>query len=235
MAPTKIFLPFMSYGGMVHTDYMTSVLELSRCLYGAGVGVCFTTIKCESLVSRGRNGAVALFLQSDATHILFIDTDLKFDPKAVLAMLQLNVGMVGGTYPKKAVDDSAYGMSFANSGRVQPTKVDGVYLVDYLPGGFMLIQRSTIEKIQDSGCVAKYTNNLPMYESVEGSRSEHYDLFPCPIVNGIYLSEDYGFCDACKRAEVPVFMYSNVTFTHYANNYPFEGNFEEKRRLEKVD
>lgn len=231
----KLFIPFMSYGGMVHTNYMTSMLELSRFLHTHGIDMSFATIACESLVSRGRNGATALFMQTDATHLMFVDTDLKFDPKAVVAMLGLGVDVVGGTYPKKVNDDSPYGLSFANAGRVMATKVDGVYLADYLPGGFMLIRRSAIEKIQKSGVAAKYTNNMPMYESVENARSEHYDLFPCPIVRGIYMSEDYGFCELCKRAEIPVYLYSNVKFTHYANNYPFKGNFEDKRRLEKVD
>lgn len=229
----KIFIPFMSYGGMVHTEYMTSMLELSLCLRAADVGVCFTTIKCESLVSRGRNGAIALFLKTDADYILFIDTDLRFDPSAVLKMLKLGVGVVGGAYPKKAKDDSPYGLSFANSGRVVSTKVDDVYLVDYLPGGFMLIQRSAIEKIQDSGCALKYRNNLKMYET-STEFTDHYDMFPCPIVNGTYLSEDYGFCNLCKQAEVTVFLYSNITFTHYANNYPFTGNLEDKLRLENI-
>lgn len=225
----------MSYGGMVHTDYMTSMLVLEGKLRDAKVGLSYATIKCESLVSRGRNGAVALFMQSGASHLLFVDTDLNFDPDAILKMLSLNVGVVGGSYPKKGKDNSKYGLSFANSGRLVKTKVDKVYKADYLPGGFLLIKRETIEKLQQSHHVAKYKNQLSMYSVSDKVDEYHYDIFPCPIVNEIYLSEDYGFCHLCHLCEIPVFLYSDITFTHFANNFPFKGNLEEKLLMEPLN
>ena len=230
---TKLFIPFMSYGGMVHTDYMTSMLVLTKILSESGIDACFSTIKCESLIPRGRNGAVALFMQSDATHILFIDTDLKFDASAVLNMLRADAEVIGGSYPKKSKDNTKYGLSFAQAGEIHPTKIDNIYKASYLPGGFMLIKRSAIKKLQLSNFTRKYKNQLNFYSTVNDT-DYHYDLFPCEIVNDIYLSEDYGFCHLCHLEKIPIFLYSDITFTHFANNYPFTGNLEDKIKMEKL-
>ena len=41
--------------------------------------------------------------RSDASHLLFIDSDIHFQPEDVIAMLALDKDVIGGPYPKKAI------------------------------------------------------------------------------------------------------------------------------------
>lgn len=59
----------------------------------------------ESLITRARNLLVDSFLQTDCTHLLFIDSDIEFRPKDVLELLSLcdEKDIVCGPYPKKNI------------------------------------------------------------------------------------------------------------------------------------
>jgi hypothetical protein len=65
--------------------------------------VQFSFLFNESLITRGRNYLAHEFLESDATHLMFIDADIDFDPKDVIALLAMNKPVIGGPYPKKCI------------------------------------------------------------------------------------------------------------------------------------
>jgi hypothetical protein len=56
----------------------------------------------DSLVSRARNNLVAKAMNDkDCTHIMFIDTDITWDPVDILKLLVSNKCLSGGVYPLK--------------------------------------------------------------------------------------------------------------------------------------
>lgn len=64
----------------------------SRVLYLSG----------DAIVSRVRNGAIAEFMsQPNATHLLFLDSDIDFDPMTVIRMLKSGFPFTCAAYPKK--------------------------------------------------------------------------------------------------------------------------------------
>lgn len=68
----------------------------SRILYLAG----------DAIVSRVRNGAIAEFASDrSATHLLFLDSDIEFDPRTVLRMLRSDYPFTCAAYPKKTYPD----------------------------------------------------------------------------------------------------------------------------------
>jgi protein-L-isoaspartate(D-aspartate) O-methyltransferase len=69
-----------------------------------GIATKFSFLFNESLITRARNYLVDEFLhRSDCTHMLFLDSDISFDPKDVIALLALDKDVIGGPYPKKAI------------------------------------------------------------------------------------------------------------------------------------
>lgn len=57
----------------------------------------------EDLV-RVRSRYVRRFLETDATHMLFLDADVCAAPRAIRAILELDLDVVGIPYPKKKID-----------------------------------------------------------------------------------------------------------------------------------
>jgi hypothetical protein len=58
----------------------------------------------ESLVTRARNNLMAKMMTNEkATHFMFIDADIRFQPEAILMMLSADKDVIGGLYPKKAL------------------------------------------------------------------------------------------------------------------------------------
>ena len=54
-----------------------------------------------SLVTQGRNLCVAGFLDSKATHLLFIDSDIYFQAQSIFQMLKADKDIIGVPYPIK--------------------------------------------------------------------------------------------------------------------------------------
>jgi sorbitol-specific phosphotransferase system component IIBC len=70
-----------------------------------GVQLMLDTTENESLVHRARNISVARFMQkaTQATHFLFIDADVHFEPEAVMRLLSSGHDVSCAVYPKKVI------------------------------------------------------------------------------------------------------------------------------------
>ena len=101
---TKIFIGTPCYGGMITADYFKSCMQLVALAASKKIELQFGTIGNESLITRARNTLVQLFMDGDYTHLLFIDSDIAFNPEVVIRMLEYNKDVVTGIYPRKTID-----------------------------------------------------------------------------------------------------------------------------------
>lgn len=101
----KLFICTPMYGGQANGLYVKSILDLQGMLNHYGIESRFSFLFNESLITRARNYLVDEFLRNtDFTHLLFLDSDIGFDPNDVLAMLALDKDIIGGPYPKKSIN-----------------------------------------------------------------------------------------------------------------------------------
>ena len=109
----KIFVATPMYGGQCHGMYTKSTADLSRLCQHYGIDVRFFYLFNESLITRARNYCVDEFLRSDYTHLMFIDSDIGFDPNDILSLAVLadpedhneetRKEIICGPYPKKTI------------------------------------------------------------------------------------------------------------------------------------
>ena len=105
----SLFIATPMYGGVNHGLYMKACLDLQGLCFQYGVQAKFSFLFNESLITRARNYLVDEFLyRSDCTHMLFIDSDIHFDARDVMALLALDKDVAGGPYPKKAIKTNSY-------------------------------------------------------------------------------------------------------------------------------
>ena len=104
----KLFVATPMYGGMCAGMYTRSISDLAAMCAKYQIQLQLYFLFNESLITRARNYCVDEFMRSDATHLMFIDSDIGFDPNDVLALLGMMsddspYDVMGGPYPKKCI------------------------------------------------------------------------------------------------------------------------------------
>lgn len=197
MRKKKIFIGTPMYGGQCHGMYTKSCNDLSAMCANMGIELRFFYLFNESLITRARNYICDEFIRSDFTHLVFIDSDIGFNPHDVLAMVALadedensDKDIVCGPYPKKCIawERIAAAVEYGippdgNPASLEQYVGDFVFNpvggaqrmaigepVEVLEGGtgFMCIQRKVFDKYAiEYKDIAAY---LP-----DHNRSEHFD------------------------------------------------------------
>ena len=85
------------YGGMCTSEYTQSLLNLSESANKSDVKLTTIFLGNESLIQRGRNTVAHHFMNlPDATHLLFIDADIKFRTEDIVRMIQADKSLIIG-------------------------------------------------------------------------------------------------------------------------------------------
>ena len=248
----KIFVATPMYGGMAHGLYIKSCLDLQSIMGKYGVDVKFSFLFNESLITRARNYLVDEFLRSsDFTHLLFLDSDIHYNPQDILALLALNKEVIGGPYPKKSINWGNIAHAARNHPDLDPKELEGLvgeYVFNVVKGtqqfqvtdplevmeigtGFMLVQRQVFDKMKEAYPMIKYKPDHVGQKHFDGSRYIHayfdtvIDTDDSPTGGGSerYLSEDYMFCQMWRKIGGKVFLCPWMK-TQHIGTYPFSGN-----------
>ena len=102
----KIFVATPMYGGQCHGMFTKACVDLGMLATKYGGDIKFFYLFNESLITRARNYLVDEFLRSGYTHLMFIDSDVSFNPNDVLSLAAISdpesdMDIVCGAYPKK--------------------------------------------------------------------------------------------------------------------------------------
>ena len=232
----KLFVATPCYGGQCLGLYAKACLDLQAICIQYGIECRFSFIFNESLITRARNYLVDEFIhRSGCTHLLFIDADVSFDPKDVIAMLALDKDVIGGPYPKKTIK-LRDGFS--------PTDLDqvtGDFVFNPVPGttsfrvtepvevmeigtGYMMVKREVFDKFKEAYPELNYKPDHIGQANFDGSRYIHayFDTVIDPESHR-YLSEDYMFCQWARKIGVKIWLCPWMKTTH-VGTYGFQGD-----------
>src|ERR1700749_3135240 len=74
-----VFIATPMYGGMASGIYTVSMVQLSAVFFRNRVDSLYAVTSSESLVPNARNVLANQFLESQATHLMWIDSDIGFN------------------------------------------------------------------------------------------------------------------------------------------------------------
>ena len=245
---SKFFIATPCYGGQLMEPYFRSVIKLMTFFNNHKIPLAFGTIANESLVTRARNVLLAYFLNSDYTHMLFIDSDIEFNVDDVLKLYAANKDVAVGAYPKKGVNwqrikdsmiknpekeesdkeiaahGSDYAINFQFIDREAKTigVENGLIKLHDAGTGFMMIKREAILKLIKAYPDLKYNNDVNIQSGLE---DQFYALFDTMIdpIDRRYLSEDYTFCRRWQDIGGDIFLDPSISLNHYGH-FCFQGN-----------
>ena len=245
---SKFFIATPCYGGQLQEPYFRSVIKLMTFFNNHKIPLAFGTIANESLVTRARNVLLAYFLNSDYTHLLFIDSDIEFNVDDVLKLYAADKDVVVGAYPKKGVnwqrikenmvknpdkqesdkDIAAHGSDYAINFQFidRETKTigveNGLIKLHDAGTGFMMIKREAILKLIKAYPELKYNNDVNIQSGLEDHFHALFDTMIDPI-DRRYLSEDYTFCRRWQDIGGDIFLDPSISLNHYGS-FCFQGN-----------
>ena len=98
----SVFIAMPCYDS-VKIGTMISIIKLIQQLAKSGIAVGINTIR-SPLIHQGRNYLTSLFLTTEYSHLLFIDSDVEFKPEAVLRMLVAKKDICTTPYRVKTED-----------------------------------------------------------------------------------------------------------------------------------
>lgn len=199
------------YGRQVTDLYTGSLIKLTLACQSRGVRLQVQLTGSDALITRARQNIVAHFLHIEAaTHLLFIDADIGFDPDQVFRLLDFNAAMAAAVYPIKRVDWEkiaaaveagrrplhsaalSYMIEFPGHGPIETR--DGFARVSFAGTGFLMIQRQALAAMMEHYPELRYAHDHKPNDKLSGSPYRSA-LFNCMIdENGVYLSEDFSFC-----------------------------------------
>jgi len=213
---TKLFIATPAYGEVFYSSYVQSLMRLLPELARRRWDSLYVTTSFSD-IAESRNALLTRwFDETDASHLLFIDADMGFEPSLVMDMLELNEPLVGVVAPKRKVDLDRLAQSAPESGNAASVRQsiaqahefvikgagrgsrNGFIRVEGCGAGILLIRRDCIEKMlqqmpEISDDTAGYTSPLGqgmhrMIRAFEPLRLEQ-----------ARLSEDFAFCYRWRR------------------------------------
>ena len=234
MTDTNIFIATPCYGGMVTSRYMHSTVGLLNLGRDLGFRVSLNLLGNESLITRARNQLVSRFLDDPtATHLLFIDADIGFDPRQAARMLAFEENVVAGMYPLKMLDWTSGAPRAVGGEAVETAPLryvgapcegaeaearDGFVTGTYAGTGFMMIRREALLQMAAAYPHLRFrmTHAGSMQTGLPTFSPNQYAFFDCMIEpeTGVYLSEDYTFCRLWRAVGGKVWLDTKGALTH---------------------
>jgi len=246
----KLFVATPMYGGQCHGAYTKAITDLMILCTKYGIEAKLFFIFNESLVQRARNYLTDEFVRSGYDHMIFIDSDIHFEPQDVLVMMHFaasrdDMDVVCGPYPKKAISwekiKIAVDKGYADKNPNQLEEFVGDYVFNPADGvtqfrvdepiqvkesgtGFMLITREALQKYDKAFPGQSYKPDHVRTANFDGSREimAYFDCVICPDTKR-YLSEDYMFCYYAQKVGLKVWLNPWMKLQH-VGSYVFGGS-----------
>lgn len=238
----KIFVATPMYGGMCAGFYTQAIIQLLTTCQANGVDVEYSFMFNESLITRARNSLTHTFMQTDCSHLMFIDADIKFRAEDIIHMIRAEKDILCGIYPKKEINWHSVKAAMDRGVPFDQLKSHTgsfvVNLVNYVGEvtvpvnqpveifnggtGFMLIKREVFDKLGES--VPSYSNDVVDLGGKMKQSEPIKEFFTTSIEPGTnrLLSEDYHFCRIWRETGGQVHAAPWCQLSHIGT-YAFEG------------
>ena len=206
----KILVAIPAYDRKITVETARALLneQAAAALTGDEVSVRFVP-GC-SLITQARNHAVRDFILSDADKMVFVDSDVAWEPGSVIKLAKYEEDFVGGGYRYKAEEEN-YPVGFLPK-PVFP-KENGLIEVASLPGGFLALSRNVFDRLR-----AAHKNRGYRFQDLN-----FHAFFHCPPGDG----EDGAFCRDWTDLGEKIWLDPNLTLTHVEGGKKYTGNIGE--------
>jgi hypothetical protein len=212
----KVLIATPAYDGRLDVWYTTSLVNAVRVAQANDIYLHPVFMSYDALIQRARNDLFRLAVEGEYDDMIFIDSDIEFDPMWIMELLSYKedivdaYDVVGGTYRKKTDSAELYAVKTEN---LVPSE-NGLIEVKCLGTGFVKLSRKAFMALWGSS--EKYQN-----EGREGRM-----VCDVKVIDGELVSEDNVMFIKLRQLGFKVWLASHMTCVHVGTK-KFYGNFDD--------
>ena len=222
----KVVLYTGFYNRQAVAPYCDSLVKTVMVLEKLNIAYDYWCCPSDFHVERHFSTSMTKFLNSDYTDFFNIDSDISWDPTAVVRFLLHPEEVVAASYRMKNRWDVNLGHLVTKDGEYMGKMLkDGTALLEAtrVPLGFARIKKSAVQKY-----VEKYPDEW--FHTDEGKA---YNFIMNEVRDNIFVSMDYSFAERMRSVVGQLWIDPNVTLGHWGmSEYPL--NLDKHLRAQKV-
>lgn len=135
--PKKILIATPSYDGRLDVWYVNSLVNTVRLAQEKGITLVPVFMSYDALIQRARNDLFRIAVDSGVDDMIFIDSDMEWNPEWIMEMVSRSEDILGGTARKKTDDAEIY----VAKTRDLTTHANGLIKCEGLGTGFVKLSR----------------------------------------------------------------------------------------------
>jgi len=253
----RVHVATPAYDGKVDADFASSMLMAGQLCSLNMVEVSTAILGNGAFIEIARNVLVKEFLEAEElkhfTHFMFVDADLKFEPRAMPGLVRSGLPVTSGGYCRRQ-EDVSYPIRWTPLPKKSPKEPsrlwmnDGGWLrTDRVPTGFLCIERGVLEEMTRRAIAGEFpydNEGKPGVVELPDKGRTPWLFYTKIDDQGRFTGEDFCWCDdymALYEAGVfdePIWVWPDFDFVHggYHCNYQHYlaqevGKYKPKRRL----
>ncbi|MFI6312725.1 hypothetical protein ACIBEK_21690 [Nocardia fusca] len=194
-------------GGNIERGCAEGLLELER------RGYPVWRVHGFAAIDQGRSQIATDALAQGFDELMWIDSDIRFDPDSVELLRAHDLPLVSGIYPKKGLRELACSL-LPETERIHFGQGGGLLEIRYAAGGFLLTRRAVYEKMAEH-------EGLPVCNRRFGRGTVPYFLpllLPEDDGEHWYLGEDYAFCERARRSGFDILADTRIRLEHIGSH-----------------
>jgi hypothetical protein len=207
--PRKVLIATPAHDGRLDVWYTTSLVNTIRVAQANDIFVHPVFMSYDALVQRARNDLIRLAVEGEYDDLIFIDSDMEWNPMWIMSLLERQEDVVGGTTRKKTDEAEVYVVKASDL----TVHDSGLIKAEALGTGFVRLSRKAFLALWDSS---------PAYQN-EGRECRM--VCDVQIVDGQLYSEDTILFRKLADLGFDVWLDPRMTCNHLGTK-KFCGSFE---------
>jgi GT2 family glycosyltransferase len=209
----NILIATPSYDGRVDVHYLDSLRHTEALGRKRGINFNPVFIAYDALVQRARNDLIKMAVEGGYDGILWIDSDMQWEPNWAIDLVRFDEDVIGGTCRKKTDDEELYVFSFFEN-NIPEINSRGLLRVKSLGTGFTYLSKKAIHYLWETS---------PTYQDTKHPCRMVFDV---QIVDGKLYSEDTVIFKKLREGGFDVYLCPYMTCDHIGPK-TFTGSFED--------
>jgi glycosyltransferase involved in cell wall biosynthesis len=205
----KVMIGTPSHDGRVDVWYANSLVNTVRICEPRNIFLNPVSICYDSLIQRARNDCIKIAVEGDYDCLIFIDSDMEWQPEWVVELIDRSEDIVGGTCRKKTDEAELYAIKTRNINKSS----NGLIEVESIGTGFVKLSRNALRAIWEAS--EPYTNG------------DRHGRMCCNVIvkDGELVSEDIVLFERLRELGFSVWLDPKMCCVHIGVK-KFYGNLE---------